>query len=207
MGFGPLLLGQSAAEETQSSGDASPSTASTPDLLPCTGSQQPANFTVYSLGPVANGLTVSSEYRRCDTYLQGAPGRANFVSYIYGQCTIATGDDRCTPPLEIQTWPACERALADYQLEPGTPYPNTYLGELRGVPAYSFDNGNRIELYTGGSTIAIFSTDPALAKLAIPAIKPESGSTPPPETPEASLPGGNLPPPAPGSTTGTLSCD
>lgn len=40
--------------------------------------------------------------------------RANFASLIYGDCE-ASSDAGCAPPLEIQTWPACERNAGTYE--------------------------------------------------------------------------------------------
>jgi hypothetical protein len=134
--------------------------------------------------------------------------RANFVSYVYGDCPqILDGtEDSCAPPLEIQTWPGCERSLADYELVPGVPYPHEKLGNLDGVPAYSFDEGMRVELYAGTATIVIFATDPSLIDQAVAAIQLEPASEPPgqPAADDAQRP--DLPPPAPGAVAGKLSC-
>lgn len=176
------------------------------DLLPCTGDQQPANFAIYSLGPSADGLQLSSESRDCETYAKGSLGRANYVSYVYGSCSIPDGAERCEPPLEIQTWPACERNLAMYESEPGTPYPNTYLGTIRNAPAYSFNGGTRIEIYSADSTIVVFATDPATAMSATAQLQPESSAAPPPAQPQRSAVAATLAAPEAGSLDGTLSC-
>ncbi|HXF00072.1 MAG TPA: hypothetical protein VN458_06980 [Solirubrobacterales bacterium] len=178
------------------------------NLKPCTGADEPANFPVYSLGSSVGGLPLTSITRRCDALEAGAPGRANYVSYVYGVCPgIEEGTENiCQAPLAIQTWPACERSLADYQLAAGVPYPREKLGKLEGVPAYSFDEGTRVELYTSTATIAIFVTDPALIDPAVAAIQPEPASEPPGESAPADAESANLPPPAPGAITGTLSC-
>jgi hypothetical protein len=176
------------------------------DLLDCTGNQEPANFTIYSLGPSAGGYEQSTEQRTCSPYQVGEIARADFVSYAYGSCTIAPDADSCAPPLEIQSWPACERSLAIYEKRPGTPYPRTYLGEIRGAPIYSFDGGTRIEVYSADTTIAIFASDPDLANAATAQIQRESASTPPPQDPANQPADNSLAPPDDGSTTGTLTC-
>lgn len=166
-----------------------------PDTLPCTGPNEPANFQFYSLGLVFEGLVATDLARRCDDPYPGEPVRANYVSYIYG-------DD-----LEIQAWPACERTLADYELEPGVPYPFQDLGSIRGVPATSFDEGLRIELYSGTSTIVIFGARADQVIRAAAAVRPEPISQPPGTPFPLTLDSpGNLPPPAPGATAGELAC-
>lgn len=178
------------------------------NLKPCTEADEPANFSVYSLGRSVGDLPLTSINRRCDPYEAGAPGRANYVSYVYGVCPgIEEGTENiCQAPLSIQSWPACERSLADYELLPGVPYPREKLGELEGVPAYSFDDGTRVELYTSTATIAIFVTDPALVDAAVAAIQPEAPSEPPGEPAPADPESSDLPPPTSGAIAGRLSC-
>jgi len=107
----------------------------------------------------------------------------------------------------VQTWPACERSLADYELAPGEPYPHEKLGQLDGVPAYLFDDGTRLELYTGDATIVVFASDPQLIDEAVTQLQREPGSQPPGEP--AADPGSAtapLPDPVPGAMAGDLSC-
>jgi hypothetical protein len=187
-------------------------TAQPNDVLPCTGSGEPTNFKVYSLGVAFEGIPFTTDLRRCDDPFPGEPVRANYVSYIYGNCVVAPGDGQtpvdegCAPPLEIQTWPSCERSLADYELEPGVPYPHDDLGLQRGVPAYSFDEGTRVELYTGTSVIVIFGDDPAQLLRAISAIQAESAGSPPGPPSLLGSSTGDLPGAAPGATAGELRC-
>jgi hypothetical protein len=177
------------------------------NLLPCTAEDQPANFPVYSSGPSVAGLEVNSITRRCDDLQPGAPARANFVSYTYGVCPQVTDgtESMCAPPLEVQSWPACERSLADYELQPGVPYPHEKLGRLDGVPAYSFDGGTRLELYTATTTIVMFAGDPDILDQAVASIQLEPRSQPPGE-PSTSSDSGDLPDPVPGALAGGLSC-
>jgi hypothetical protein len=185
-------------------GDAS---ASAGDLLPCTGDEQPANFTVYSLGPSVSGDDLASEQRDCAHYSDGEIARLNDVSYFYGSCEILAGANSCAPPLQIQSWPACERNLAMYEKSPGVTYPYSYIGDVRGAPAYSFDGGTRIEVYSSDTTIVIFATDPALAMSALDQIQPQAESQPPPDDPANQNTSGDLPAPDAGSTQGTLTCE
>jgi hypothetical protein len=187
-------------------------TAQPNDVLPCTGPDEPTNFPFYSLGVEFEAIPFTAELRRCDDPFPGEPVRANYVSYIYGDCVVAPADGQtefdegCAPPLEIQTWPSCERSLADYEFEPGIPYSFDEFGLQRGVPAYSFDDGTRVELYTGTSVIVIFGDDPAQLLRAISAIRPEPAESPPGPPSLLASGGGDLPVPAPGATTGELRC-
>lgn len=165
------------ASSTSASADISPA-----DALPCTGPSEVTNFTFYSLGSAFESLPLEALLRRCDqpdpVYFPMEGGRANYVAYIYGTCIPESPSEDnsdpggCAPPLEIQTWPACERSLSDYELEPGEPYPHEAL-EIRGVPAASFDDGTRIELYAGESTVVIFGDDPDQVLRAANAVEPE----------------------------------
>jgi hypothetical protein len=66
---------------------------------------------------------------RCDDPIEpNEPVRANYVGYIYGDCSIASGDEACAPPLEVQVWPACIRNHSTYQL---TPTPGSQLPHRR----------------------------------------------------------------------------
>jgi hypothetical protein len=178
-------------------------------VMPCTGADETTNFPVYSAGPSVGGWAVDSVIRRCTDPEPTAAGRANFVSYLYGTCPeLADGAlDACAPPIEIQTWPACERSLADYELAPGEPYPHKSLGELEGVPAYSFDDGTRVELYAGEATIVIFASDPQLIDQAVIQLQHEPPAEPPGEpATDTGAESQDLPDPAPGAIAGKLPC-
>lgn len=217
-------LGQQAERSFTVTVPPDPRDSAIPDTLPCTGPNEPTNFQTYSLGPYFEGLPVTEVIRTCATPYPGEPVRTNSVAYLYGdvpycppegspldQAANAAPDADsalCTVPLQIHSWPACERSLADYELEPGVPYPRVALGERRGVPAYSFDDGFRVELYTGTSTVVMFGPDAAQLLRGISAIRPEPISNPPgiPSLLSATSPSSNLPAPAPGATTGQLRC-
>ena len=112
-------------------------------------------FPLYWLGSSFNRLPLTAITRRNDAAIAGQDVRADYVGFVYGDC-VATDETGCPPPLEVQVWPACERALADYALTPaGDPVPH-HMTRVRGVPAASFERGLRLELYTGEVTVVIF---------------------------------------------------
>lgn len=104
-------------------------------------------FPLYDAGDRVDGLPLTTVLRRDDA--------ADFVSFVYGDCT-AQDDQGCAPPLEIQVWPACKRNLALYDSSaPGAPAPEHVM--VRGMPAAFFEDGDRLELETGRSTVVIFA--------------------------------------------------
>jgi hypothetical protein len=175
-------------------------------LLPCTASDQAANFGVYSAGPTFEGMNVSMTFRRCDLPYPLEGVRANFVSYIYGTCDVAPEDETgCKPPIEIQSWPSCERSLGDYALDPtGAPLHDELL-TLRGAPAAKFER--RLEVYTGDSTVVVFGDDEAQIRRAVDALRQEPSNAPLqlPVNPIATA-GGLLPPAVAGAIEGVAPC-
>jgi len=134
-------------------------------LRPCAES-----FATYSLGSSFAGLPMTHHSRACSrsdpTRTQASGGdidpdslvRANYDSYIYGTCH-ATSDMGCAPPLEIQTWPACERSAADYNFGPpgaAETIQPVKITRIRGVPARYYDDV-RLELSARGVTVVIFA--------------------------------------------------
>jgi hypothetical protein len=177
------------------------------EALPCTGPHEPINFETFSVGPSIDSLPLTDGERRCGG---GPPAtRVNYVSYIYGDCKIPKGGSGCQPPLEVQTWPACQRFLAKYSFR-GEPLPHKSLptpGAAQ-VVEFNFAFDKRIEVYTGSSTVVIFATDRARAIEAAEMLRPEEIDEPPASNPQeldSSLAGG-LEPPAQGSMEGGLPC-
>jgi hypothetical protein len=178
------------------------------EALPCTDPGQPVNFETLSAGPSIDGLPLTHTERRCGE--GGSPAtRANYLSYIYGDCEIVEGATGCQPPLEIQTWPACQRFLAKYSFR-GEPLPHERLvtqGDAE-VVEFNFALDKRIEVYTGSSTVVIFAVDRGLAVRAVEMLRLEEEGKPPATHPDDLKNGspGRLGPPAEGSLEGDLSC-
>ncbi len=178
------------------------------DTVPCTGPHQPVNFEVFSAGPKPAGLSLTGTSRRCDT---GAPRWGwpnNYVNYSYGSCKIPKGATGCSPPLTIQTWPACQRAMSDYSLE-GRPLPHKSLPPLGDARVVDFTfPAERIEVYTKSATIVIFANDPELARKALRLLRPQEAGTPPAMNADdlEEKPVKALEPPSEGSMEGDLSC-
>jgi hypothetical protein len=177
------------------------------EVLPCTSPREPANFEVFSAGPAVAGVPLAGVERRCGAPSLPGDHPENFVNYIYGRCEISKGGDGCMPPLEIQTWPACQRALADYSFG-GEPVAYKRLPDENGAEVVEILLDGRIEVYTGESTIVVFSENPALAEKAVTLLRAgEEGQSPPTHAGEIEgKPEEGLAPPVPGATEGELSC-
>lgn len=176
------------------------------EALPCTGPRDPVNFETYSPGPSVAGVPLTTTLRRCDGGAISA--RANYVSYIYGDCEIPKGATGCQPPLEVQSWPACQRYLAKYSFR-GDPPPQTKLGK-RGhaeVVELSVAGDARIEVYSKSTTVVIFAINRDLATTAVDLLRPRSAGKPPAE--KGALQGSpaeELGAPTNGSMRGALPC-
>ena len=179
------------------------------EALPCTGPKDPINFEIFSVGSSISGLPLSGTARRCDPGAPADEAPANYVSYLYGHCEIAEGATGCALPLEIQTWPACQRSLAEYSFD-GKPLPYRELPEASGakVVEIGFALGHRVEIYTNSSTIVIFAADPALAREAVSLLRSQEIDTRPVTAGDTleEEPLAQLKPPSEGATEGELSC-
>jgi hypothetical protein len=166
---------------------------------------EPFDHFTAGAGPAFHGLSAGPQIRQCappKAASGGPPLRVNVVQVSYGDCHAAD-EQACSPPLTVQSWPACERNLSLYQRYAGPPgedpLPHTAL-TVRGAPAASFDNGGRIEVYTGDATVVIFANeDPQLALAAANALVGVHAGRP--VTASATLPA-----PAAGAMAGRLSC-
>lgn len=159
-------------------------------------------FPVYSLGLRFEGHERRVVIRRRDVApLPGEGGFiADYVSFVYGSCEVRS-DVGCTPPLEVQVWPACRRTLSTYRATPFSDelIPHTRV-DRRGVPAALIPEGqgiNRLELYSGRVTIVIFGTDVSQLDRAAAALRGENN---------ANRAGEALPPPLAGAIEGQLKC-
>ncbi len=145
------------------------------------------DFALYHAGDHAEGFPLVAVLHRSDT--------AEFVSFVYGDCTPAD-DTGCAPPIEIQVWPACRRHLGLYTSTTGVS-PALERTTVRGVPAAFLDDGTRLELQAGRSTIVVFADSRGRAARIARALRAVDGSV---------SVGQALPPPEPGALEGALSC-
>jgi len=150
-----------------------------------------SEFRLYDLGPAHEGLPVTAVIRDDRLRLPGERVRENAVTFVYGDCEPVE-DTGCAPPLQVQVWPACERNLAVYPNERILPRRTL---RLRGVPAALFEDGHRLELYTGRETVVIFGNDTTQVLRAAAALRSVGGPA-----------GGELPAPAAGALSGRVAC-
>lgn len=108
------------------------------------------DFPVYYVGETFDAHPLVAVLRRKDTGSHpDEPIRANYVSFIYGDCD-AGGDLGCAPPLEVQTSPACLYTPEDIALVPDE------IVQARGVNAFLYDEGHKVVLVAGAATITIY---------------------------------------------------
>jgi hypothetical protein len=178
------------------------------EALPCTGPSDPINFEVFSAGPDVAGVPMTEAARRCDPGALADELASNYFAYVYGKCQ-PRADTGCLPPLQIRSYPACQRTFADYSFE-GKPLPYKELPPVGGakVREIEFLVDHRIEIYTGDSTIAISAADWSLAEEALQLLRGQPSGTPPATTASslAQEPQGRLEPPAKEAIEGGLSC-
>jgi hypothetical protein len=179
------------------------------EALPCTGPKESTNFEIFSAGPSVAGVPLTDFKRRCGGTTPAEEPPANFTNYFYGHCKIEGGDTGCQPPLQIQTWPACQRSLGDYSFE-GKPIPYRELppiGDAQ-VVEIEFMFEPRIEVYTGSSTIVIFAENPDLANEALSQLRSREIGKPPATRAEEldGEPDENLTAPSDGAMEGELQC-
>lgn len=149
--------------------------SSGPEAAPCLRRHHLPAFTAYDLGPSFEGLSRSGGGRDCYAPPQGHivgtyPHSVAWTSYVdYGTCTPEGFEGGCGDPLEIQSWPECDRNFSSYvRAQPPTALPPRTSFRLSGshkIPTAALEYGptTRIEMYTGQTTIVIFSAGPSLA--------------------------------------------
>jgi hypothetical protein len=189
-----------------------PTTGTPADSLPCAFSDATSNFPVFSVGPSFETLPVTDVVRHCELPNQNGPdeGRSDYVSYIYGDCVvpydpISYGAPSCTAPIEVQSWPACVRNLAQLALDPEwASLDYTQITLDNGVPALRLEGGTQLEVLTGTSTIDIYGDDVAQVLRVANALQQQPTGTL--EVVPQSRAAADLPVPAPGAQDGTLPC-
>jgi hypothetical protein len=144
------------------------------------------DFPLYYAGDSVEGLPLVAELRRVG-------GGTNYVSFIYGDC-IAIDDYGCAPPVEVQIWPACLRNPSLYE-QPGAPQGGVV--PVRGVPAAFYEDGRRLEIQTGASTVVVFGRTQAEVATVADALRGVN---------VAVRRGDDLPAPAAGALDGALPC-
>jgi hypothetical protein len=185
--------------------------------LRCTGAAEPLNFRAYSMGPVGLGalprtsvVHICNHHRSPGAYPKGYR-MEDYISVFYGTCS----GESCLPPVEIQSWPACIRNRARYWT--WDPQHERWVQKhrhdftIRGVPAAVFEtspNNARVEVYTGKTTVVIFTTTLSRAKLIARRLVSESPNPTihPTRRHVARTPTPPLPSPAPGALTDKLRC-
>lgn len=145
------------------------------------------DYALFFAGDRVESQPLAAVLRRSDT--------AEFVSFVYGDC-VPADDLGCAPPIEIQIWPACRRHLALYG--PSGLGSTLERTTVRGVPAAVLDDGTRLELQTGRSTIVVFAASRVRAARIAGALRPLDGTEAAPPRP--------LPSPVAGALEGTLTC-
>lgn len=141
------------------------------EALPCTEPGEPINFEVFSAGPAVAGVPMTAVARRCDAGALADEATSNYFAYIYGKCQPQDGTG-CLPPLQIRSYPACQRNFAEYSFE-GKPLPHKELAPVGAarVIEIEFLVDHRIEIYTGDSTVVISAADWSLAEKALQLLK------------------------------------
>jgi hypothetical protein len=157
------------------------------------GAREFREFPLYWLGPSFGNLRQTAILRRDNppSPPERIPGR--FVSFLYGDCE-PKHEFGCALPLEVQSWPACIRNPSVYRLTPDGRRLPSRRSTIRGVPAFLYEDGGRLEVSTGKTTVVLFGRTDLLQKAAR-ALQPVSGRR-----------GEKLPPPAPGALVGKLNC-
>lgn len=142
--------------------------------VPCLKARRLPTFTAYDLGAHFAGLALTTVSHNCfvpSGHLVG-PGPRDLAwtsTAIYGTCTPEGAEGGCGPPLEVQSWPECDRNYAPYgppgDLKPRTSY---RLSGSHRLPTASLEHGlsNRIEIYDGRTTVVVFTDGPEGPRLA-----------------------------------------
>ncbi|MDQ3822458.1 MAG: hypothetical protein M3321_04365 [Actinomycetota bacterium] len=155
------------------------------------------DFAAYWLGTDFEGLPLTLIVRRDDSLLRTNPAlpkepvTANYVAFLYGDC-IALSHSGCPFPFEVQIWPACERYASVYP----DWLPRTKT-TARAVPAAFFEDGRRLELYTGSVTVVMFGANREQLLRAAARLEPANALA------RATT---ALPAPVPGALDGTVTC-
>lgn len=156
-----------------------------------------SDYELYNAGASVDGLPLTAVQRVDAAPNPLEPVRADAFTFVYGNCTVTPGDEGgCAPPVQIQIWPACERNPSVYP-----PDEIRQPVKVRGVPGYLYEDGTRLELTTGSSTVVVFGHPARLldvAKKLVPANQLAKSLGVTKHT--------SLPKPKAGAVQGTLAC-
>jgi hypothetical protein len=152
---------------------------------PCSKQHHLPAFTAYNLGNRFDGLPLASVERSCFApppralHRLGEPASVAWTSdATYGTCTPEPrSEGTCDPPLEMQSYPECDRNFSSYGVvEPAgalSTRKSFSLGGSYKIPTAAFEYGRygaRLEMYTGQTTVVISSygtpDPPSLARRA-----------------------------------------
>jgi hypothetical protein len=114
-------------------------------------------FPLSYLGESFAELPLTGVYRIDDPPYPGEAIRRDDVTFVYGSCE-PVGHSGCLPPLQIQNWNACERHAGVY------PWPPDEKLTIAGMSAAFYEDGRRLELAAGATTIVLYAADPALLR-------------------------------------------
>lgn len=171
--------------------------------LACTSASEPSYFPYFSVGETIGDMPVTFAERWCEDRVW-----PNEVTYVYGTCH-GGGETGCAPPLAVESWPACQRNLSQYENPFGGPYPHAKpVRWAAGAISVNFNQGTRVEVYTARSTIVLFGEPDLIAgALGLLRQEPNNGPVHVP-APGAGQPIGidTLPAPAHGALHGKLRC-
>ncbi len=99
--------------------------------------------------------------------LTGIVGGLRRTTFIYGTCTIKSGQEGCAPPLELQHWSLRERP--PWKFPAAT---SCRLVHVRGTPAAAFASSGGLEVYLGNRVVVIFGRTLAAMRRAAVALRP-----------------------------------
>jgi hypothetical protein len=158
------------------------------DVCP-SGSPIPSGY--YDLGREFAGLERTSHRNVCNpappagVVVTNGPSEAiGYVSVTYGSCKPIS-DAGCFPPLNVQSWPECARNPNTF-LEAGrevalNPSDAVEFQSAPWIPARAFEEGIRLEIYSGDTTIVVFAGNRRLAHKAAMALASAAADRVPPD--------------------------
>lgn len=108
---------------------------------------------------------------------------------VYGDCDIKAGAQSCVPPVQVVVSPACDGSLESFmQASRDGLAPAFDPVRIRGARGASMDEGRKLMLAVGRSTVLIFAETPALAKQAAAELRSGPMTAPHVRNPDQLLP-------------------